>query len=212
MEYLTWPIFRAAIAAFLSLHPLITSSATAQQPNCNDMGNLNQLQMNQCAAIFYQNADQKLNQVYQQLPAATREQLTDTQLAWIKFRDDSCAFSRSRFEGGTIMPTIFYGCLTSVTKNRTAEFQAYRQGQILPANGNNYQAVDNRLNQVYQQTLNRFSSHREQLIDAQLAWIDFRDANCAFESNRVSGGRNICLIRMTEIRTQELVDIQEMIP
>lgn len=210
MEYPIWTIFRAALAAFLSLHPLITGAANAQQPNCNDMGNLNQSQMNQCAAIFYQNADKKLNQVYQLFPAATREQLTDTQLAWIKFRDDSCAFYKSLFEGGTIMPTIFYGCLTIVTKKRTDELDAYRLGQIFPANGNNYQAVDNRLNQVYQQTLNRFSSHREQLIDAQLAWINFRDANCDFENNLVAEGRNICLIRMTENRTEELINVGQM--
>ncbi len=207
MEYLTWPIFRAALAAFLSLHPLITGAANAQQPNCNDMANLNQAQMNQCAARFYQDADKKLNQVYQQLPAATRQQLTNTQLAWIKFRDGNCEFASSAFEGGSIVPTIFYGCMENITEKRTADFTAYKQGKILPALGSNYQEADRLLNIAYQRLLNYLSAtRREKLIDAQLAWIDYRDANCGFESNLVARGRNICLIRMTEIRTQELIN------
>ncbi|GAB4297769.1 MAG: hypothetical protein Fur0025_35920 [Oscillatoriaceae cyanobacterium] len=211
MEYPIWTIFRSALVAFLSLHPLINGAATAQQPNCNNMANLNQAQMNQCAAIFYQDADKKLNQVYQQLPAATRQQLTNTQLAWIKFRDGNCELARSAFEGGSIAPTILYGCMKYITEKRTADFTAYQQGKILPALGSNYQEADRLLNLAYQRLLNQLSStRREKLIDAQLAWIAFRDANCAFESNRVSGGRNICLIRMTETRTQELTSFGEM--
>jgi len=209
MEYPIWTIFRATLAAFLSLHPLITGGANAQQPNCNDMGNLNQAQMNQCAARFYQDADKKLNQVYQQIPAATRGQLTDTQLAWIKFRDGNCELARSAFEGGSIAPTIFYGCMENITEKRTADLTSYKQGKILPALGSNYQEADRLLNIAYQQLLNSLSAtRREKLIDAQLAWIDFRDGNCGFENNLVAGGRNICLIRMSEIRTQELRNLE----
>ena len=108
-----------------------TSAATnwqlAQRPNCNNPQT--QSQMNICAGIAYQNADRKLNQVYGQLlpklSAARKQKLISAQQAWIKFRDSSCEFERSAFEGGSIAPMIYSNCLAAVTEQRTKDLQRY---------------------------------------------------------------------------------------
>ena len=108
-----------------------TSAATnlqlAQRPNCNNPQT--QREMNICASIAYQNADRKLNQVYRQLlpklSAARKQKLISAQQAWIKFRDSSCEFERSAFEGGSIAPMIYGFCLADVTEQRTKDLQRY---------------------------------------------------------------------------------------
>ena len=108
-----------------------TSAATnlqlAQRPNCNNPQT--QSQMNICASIAYQNADRKLNQVYQQLlpklSAARKQKLITAQQAWIKFRDSSCEFERSAYEGGSMAPMIYGFCLADVTEQRTKDLQRY---------------------------------------------------------------------------------------
>jgi uncharacterized protein YecT (DUF1311 family) len=55
----------------------------------------------------------------------------------------------------------------------------------------NYKRSDRNLNQVYklvQESYRENTLMSESLIDAQLAWIKFRDTNCKFESNRYKGG------------------------
>ena len=74
------------------------------------------------------------------------------------------------------------------------------------------QAADQELNQVYQQVREHYknSAQEELLIDAQLAWIKFRDANCKFSSSRFAGGSmapldySSCIKRMTQERTEEI--------
>jgi uncharacterized protein YecT (DUF1311 family) len=74
------------------------------------------------------------------------------------------------------------------------------------------QTADARLNQVYQQVRDRYqgTAQASLLIDAQLAWIDFRDANCTFASERFAGGTlapliySNCIAEMTQQRTSEL--------
>ncbi len=74
-----------------------------------------------------------------------------------------------------------------------------------------YKQADKKLNQVYPQVRNKLSgSRREQLTSAQLAWIEFRDANCEFESSLFEGGSMApmilsgCLARVTKQRTADL--------
>jgi uncharacterized protein YecT (DUF1311 family) len=99
----------------------------AQRPNCNNPQT--QSEMNICASIAYQNADRKLNQVYQQLlpklSAARKQKLINAQQAWIKFRDSSCEFERSASEGGSMAPMIYGFCLADVTEQRTKDLQRY---------------------------------------------------------------------------------------
>ncbi|QSJ15615.1 lysozyme inhibitor LprI family protein [Nostoc sp. UHCC 0702] len=129
-------LFFACMASYscLNIHTAIAASKMqlAQKLNCNNAQT--QLEINQCAQLSYKNADQKLNQVYQQLlPKLSRsrkQKLNAAQLAWIKFRDASCEFERSAYEGGSIAPTIYFGCLEKTTKQRTQELQEYLQADI----------------------------------------------------------------------------------
>lgn len=122
-------LFGVGIAARSNGSPTtgVTSLQLAQSPNCDDPQN--QSEMNDCAGIAYQNADRKLNQVYQQLlpklPASRKQKLIVAQQAWIKFRDTSCDFERSAVEGGSLAPTIYGGCLATVTEQRTKDLQGY---------------------------------------------------------------------------------------
>lgn len=114
-----------------------TSAATnlqlAQRPNCNNPQT--QSEMNICASIAYQNADRKLNQVYRQLlpklSAARKQKLISAQQAWIKFRDSSCEFERSAYEGGSMAPMIYGFCLVDVTEQRTKDLQRYLEDSDL---------------------------------------------------------------------------------
>jgi uncharacterized protein YecT (DUF1311 family) len=74
-----------------------------------------------------------------------------------------------------------------------------------------YAAADRRLNQVYQQIISRLTGvEKQKLINAQLAWIKFRDNNCDFETygtmkgSGYSGFVSECLERMTNSRIKEL--------
>ncbi|NCS48157.1 MAG: lysozyme inhibitor LprI family protein [Microcystis aeruginosa BK11-02] len=114
-----------------------TSAATnlqlAQRPNCNNPQT--QSEMNICASIAYQNADRKLNQVYRQLlpklSASRKQKLISAQQAWIKFRDSSCEFERSAYEGGSMAPMIYGFCLADVTEQRTKDLQRYLEDSDL---------------------------------------------------------------------------------
>ena len=50
---------------------------------------------------------------------------------------------------------------------------------------------------------------QRKLQTAELAWIEFRDANCAFEGTQAAGGENSCKIRITEQRTEELSELMD---
>ena len=114
-----------------------TSAATnlqlAQRPNCNNPQT--QSEMNICASIAYQNADRKLNQVYRQLlpklSASRKQKLISAQQAWIKFRDSSCEFETSAYEGGSMAPMIYGFCLADVTEQRTKDLRRYLEDSDL---------------------------------------------------------------------------------
>lgn len=108
---------------------LAPSVAVAQPLNCQKANT--QLELNQCADLSAKAADRKLNQVYQQVRAKYRGEqetlLLNAEEAWVKFRDASCAFSRSRFAGGSIAPMVYSNCLTNLTKQQTQELKSYLQ-------------------------------------------------------------------------------------
>lgn len=90
-----------------------------------------QAEINQCLGQDAKEADKKLNQTYQQLikrydaGSAERQKLVDAQLAWIKYRDATCAFSYTRFAGGSIAPSVYSNCIKRVTEQRITDFQNY---------------------------------------------------------------------------------------
>ncbi|MBD2729782.1 lysozyme inhibitor LprI family protein [Nostoc sp. FACHB-892] len=107
--------------------PDLVEIRLVQKFNCNNPQT--QTAINECAKLSYQNADKKLNQVYQfllpTLERSRKQKLIAAQLAWIKFRDTNCEFERSKYEGGSIASSIYSGCLENTTKLRTQELQEY---------------------------------------------------------------------------------------
>ena len=64
-------------------------------------------------------------QLLPKLSAARKQKLISAQQAWIKFRDSSCEFERSAYEGGSMAPMIYGFCLADVTEQRTKDLQRY---------------------------------------------------------------------------------------
>lgn len=104
------------------------TSAQASAPSANCANAQTQAEINQCAQASYETADKELNRVYQELKSSLnsqeQEELIDAELAWIEYRDQTCEAESSQYEGGSIQPTIYYGCLERVTTERTAELQS----------------------------------------------------------------------------------------
>ncbi len=62
-----------------------------------------------------------------------------------------------------------------------------------------FKAADQELNQIYQQLRNTFKQTKQntqepQLINAQLAWLRYRDLDCKFSTDRFKGGSMAPLI------------------
>lgn len=100
------------------------------QPNCKNLQT--QAETTNCAILYSQASNKKLNQIYQQLRASLKgsqreKLLVDAQLAWLNFRDANCAFEKSPFEGGSIATTIYYGCIDEMTKQRANKLEKYLQ-------------------------------------------------------------------------------------
>ncbi len=198
--------------AIATNHHNFTKTYVAQQPNCKNPQT--QTELNICSGLDYQRADKQLNLVYNQVrnlvSANHRSQLIIAQKAWISFRDVDCQFAQSAVAGGTMAPLITNSCRTDLTKKRVSELNSYLQNQMPQPKSRNYQTVDRKLNQVYQSTINNLSvSRQSQLKIAQRAWISFRDANSKFESYLSNGDSKLSLIRMTEDRTQDLVNFSQ---
>ncbi len=126
----TFTFFNLAIPTLTiaSTTPHIPRSVTvAQRTNCDNP--MTQAEMNACAGIAYQNADRKLNQVYQQLlpklSTSRKQKLITAQRAWIRFRDSSCDFERSEVAGGSMEPMMYSNCMASVTEERIQDLERY---------------------------------------------------------------------------------------
>ncbi len=80
--------------------------------------------------------------------------------------------------------------------------------------------ADKKLNQVYRQLLPKLQkAEKDRLVEAQLLWIKYRDANAEARAEANQGGSLYPLIydgsrrRTTEARTQELQEwLDEFVP
>ena len=77
--------------------------------------------------------------------------------------------------------------------------------------GQEYKTADTALNRVYQQLVAKLESEeKDQLKQAQTAWIKYRDTNCEFVADQYKGGSirpmiyGLCLADVTRNRTSEL--------
>jgi uncharacterized protein YecT (DUF1311 family) len=89
--------------------------------------------------------------------------------------------------------------------------KAQSQGEMNTCWGNEYKKADVVLNQVYRKLAAMLDEEpKAQLKEAQLAWINYRDKNCAFVADVYKGGTlrptvlAICLLDVTNNRTAEL--------
>jgi uncharacterized protein YecT (DUF1311 family) len=212
--------------------------------------------INACAEQDYEQADAELNRVYQEaiasLDANSEEMLIDAQLAWIKFRDESCEYVTQRLSDGAGQSAYMNRCLAVMTRDRTEDLELPQADSLLNVSASDwgdlgtvtvdgqqidcnnpqvtpeinycaglaYQKIDQQLNQVYQSVIGELGeSTAEQLIDAQLAWIDFRDTHCEFEVRDAVGGTGYssylsgCMARLTRDRVEALQTVDSrMLP
>ena len=87
-----------------------------------------QLELNDCAAAEFQQADAQLNAVWPQVKGymdsiGQGAVLLDAQRKWIPFRDAACTAEIAPYAGGSIQPLIWYSCLTRLTRVRTFDLQ-----------------------------------------------------------------------------------------
>ncbi len=75
----------------------------------------------------------------------------------------------------------------------------------------NYRAADAALNRTWRDTIKGLDTHTLDLLrKSQRAWIQFRDAECTYQSAENEGGSIYsmvyagCLARLTKLRTQQL--------
>ncbi len=118
-----------ALLAALCVASVVAAGARAQKerPIHPCEGNGSQAEASACAHEEYKAADAALNKVYGQLAgvldAEDKAALKESELAWIKYRDATCAFESSQYKGGTMRPMIESFCLARVTKARAAELR-----------------------------------------------------------------------------------------
>lgn len=114
------------------------SPPIAQRPDRPDSsladceGAQTQAELTACANAQAEAADDRLNEVYQQVRdriqgTAEDALLVDAQLAWIEFRDRECDFVVRSYEGGSIAALIYSSCVARVTEQRTEELRNYLQ-------------------------------------------------------------------------------------
>lgn len=91
--------------------------------------------------------------------------------------------------------------------------KAQTQAELNQCAGNAYKRADSELNRLYQQITARLKGDdaaRQRLVDAQRKWLQFRDAECAFQTLGTAGGSiqpmnvSSCLTELTRARVTQL--------
>ena len=128
-------VVESGLGELLGLDILLSQAwgAEAQQVSpCADPHT--QQAINACAEQEYQEADTALNVVYRQLLGKLgnerKAQLKAAQRAWLKFRDAHCTFDSTQYGEGSMKPTLYYGCLTTLTRARTEELQKHLEHSL----------------------------------------------------------------------------------
>ena len=120
----------AALPALLML--------AAQPLDCEDPRN--QAEMNECAALAFQEADVALNETWGEVLAYVRSadregapsfddrpdgeaMLRQAQRAWVTFRDAHCTVIGYEARGGSMESMIFDGCRARVTRERIEQLR-----------------------------------------------------------------------------------------
>lgn len=172
-----------------------------------DCGSFNtQTEMNLCAKRNADASSEPLTQistlVSDSLDPAGKTSLARSDTAWTTFRDLDCRFASDQFAGGSMESFVYGGCLTAHNLARIEELSGEATIEL------SYTEADRQLNEDYQALRTLLSAQRQEaLTDVQLAWIEYRDRNCAYEASYSpthTVNENQCLARMSEARALEL--------
>lgn len=104
-------------------------STAPEQDSCTEAKS--QFELNECMGKEYHKADARLNSLYAEIGADLQknqdksaiDKLRAAERAWIQYRDLHCDAARNQFAGGTIAPTIWAACMTTVTEHRIEELK-----------------------------------------------------------------------------------------
>ncbi len=111
----------AATLAFLT-----PTAVAAAEMNCGEPKT--QMEMNACEGKKLDKADTELNEVYAKLSkkvsAGGKAKLLEAQRAWLKYRDEQCAFETLGTIDGSIHPMEVAICLAELTKAQTKRLRA----------------------------------------------------------------------------------------
>lgn len=95
-----------------------------------------QVELNDCAAQTYKNADGEMNTAYKKVMDMLKSSpekskaLLQAQRAWLKFRDADCAFFSSNSAGGSINAMNNALCLSERTTERTNSLNKIKKCDI----------------------------------------------------------------------------------
>lgn len=124
-------LMTAATAALLVHGPM---PSWAQEPDCGR--SVTQIEMNDCALLDWEAADEELNFAYEaaletaaeadaSYPNGVEEALREAQRAWVPYRDAVCEAEAALWGGGSAEPMIRLGCLAMVTSQRAEELWTF---------------------------------------------------------------------------------------
>ncbi|WP_411506489.1 lysozyme inhibitor LprI family protein [Brucella anthropi] len=100
--------------------------AAAQADDCQNASS--QAALNECYGKAYKKSDTELNKVFKTLQHRTddaelKKKLTQSQRAWIAFRDAEC--DMQTFGGGSISGMAYSICLSELTTQRIDDLKKY---------------------------------------------------------------------------------------
>lgn len=118
-----WIFMRFFLTLFLAGFFSLISISVLAAPNCQNA--MTQMDMNECAAIDFKNADLQLNKLYKELfsklESGKQQSLKLVQQNWIKYKESQCKYEADEFKGGSIAPLILFSCQSRITNQRNAD-------------------------------------------------------------------------------------------
>jgi len=107
----------------LTIALLLAAVPARADEDCNKATNQNEI--NRCAEDNYTAADRALNEAWGRLPDGAKAKLRVEERDWISRRDAACKAEAAESEGGSMYPTLLFGCMAERTKARTRELRSY---------------------------------------------------------------------------------------
>jgi uncharacterized protein YecT (DUF1311 family) len=93
-----------------------------------------QLEMNIQSVKDYEKADARMTLLYKKVlktftEEASKKLFIEAQRVWIKYKEAHCKSVANGYEGGSIKPMIYSGCLTELTQQRSKQLEEYLREQ-----------------------------------------------------------------------------------